>query len=89
MHFVLIPQLALFRQLPSRMLSRTWGRVNSIQLPVWSRRPLLGLYVWMFGCNMSEAQVEDLREYTNLVELFTRQLKRGARDVSREHPLVS
>ena len=89
MHFDLTPQLALFRQLPARMLSRTWGRINSKELPTWLRRPLLGLYVWMFGCNMSEAQVEDVREYGSLVELFTRQLKHGTRDVSREHPLVS
>lgn len=82
-------QLALFRQLPARMLSRTWGRVTSMELRPWLRRPVLGLYVWAFGCNMSEAQEEELGEYRSLLELFVRRLKEGKRNISLEHPLVS
>ena len=77
-------QLALFRQLPARLLSRTWGNVTAKKLPIWLRRPILGLYVWIFGCKMEEAQVEDLREYSSLLALFTRELKDRARRVSHE-----
>lgn len=59
------------------------------ELPHWLRRPLLGLYVWTFGCNMEEAELEDLREYTSFMALFTRELKEGARTISPEYPLVS
>ncbi len=86
--FIRFSQLALFRLLPARMLSRLWGRINRKELPSWLRRPVLGLYVWAFGCDMTEAQVEDLTQYSNLVELFTRKLKPGARDVSKFHQLV-
>ena len=84
-----ILQLALFRQLPSRMLSRTWGEITSKELPKWCRRPVLGLYVWAFGCDMEEALIEDIREYPSLSKLFTRQLKEGARVVDSECLVVS
>ena len=82
-------QLFLFRLLPARLLSRTWGRTMSLELPLWLRRPVLGLYVWTFGCKMEEAVVEGLEGYGSLMELFTRELKEGARTVSCEHSLVS
>lgn len=59
------------------------------ELPHWIRRPILGLYVWTFGCQMEEAEVEDLQSYQSLMELFTRRLKHGARTVSAHHELVS
>ena len=61
----------------------------ALELPHWLRRPVLGLYVWTFSCKMEEAVVEELGAYGSLMELFTRELKKGARTVSREHPLVS
>lgn len=80
-------QLYLFRQLPTRMLSRSWGHITAKDLPRWLRRPLLGLYVWLFDCNMEEAAVRDLRDYSSLQALFTRELKEGARRIS-SNPLV-
>ena len=71
------------------MISRAWGHVTAKDIPGWLRRPLLGLYVWAFKCNMQEALVEDLQDYNSLLTLFTRELKDGARKVSPEHALVS
>lgn len=34
-----------------------------IELPHWSRGFLLGSYVRTFGCNMAEAEVEDIYQY--------------------------
>ena len=82
-------QQFLFRSLPTRLLSRWWGGLMECQLLPWLRRPLLGTYVWVFGCNMAEAKVEDLREYSSFSALFTRELKEGVRPVSADCELVS
>ena len=82
-------QLALFRVLPGRVLSRTWGSITAMELPRWCRRPVLGLYVWLFACKMEEALVDDVKEYSSLLQLFTRELKDGARNICDEHTLVS
>ena len=42
-----------------------------------------------FGCNMAEAEVEQLTKYRNLCELFTRKLKPGVRETSQCYELVS
>ena len=78
----------MFRLLPARTLSRAWGRMASSELPSVLRKPLLGLYVWAFGCRMEEAMEEDLQDYQSLKQLFIRTLKDGARPVSDQHELV-
>lgn len=82
------PQLTLFRQLPARILSRWWGQVMETPLPRWLRRPLLGGYVWLFGCNMREAKQERVEDYESFAALFTRELKRGARPITSQQQLV-
>jgi hypothetical protein len=72
-------QILLYKLLPLRSLSRLWGWINDITLPVPLRNPLLGLYARTFGCNMEEAEEEDLKAYPNLGSLFRRALKPGAR----------
>ena len=42
-----------------------------------------------FGCNMGEAEVEQLTKYRNLCELFTRKLKPGMREICQSYELVS
>lgn len=67
--------------LPLRNLSRLWGYVNSIELPVWFRPYGIRLYAFAFGCNLDEAEYSDLRHYVSLGDFFYRRLKRGARPV--------
>lgn len=81
-------QLSLFRQLSTRALSRTWGALTRQEIPTWLRRPLLGFYVWAFGCKMEEAEEPDLVAYSSLTELFTRKLKTTARLIAKECQLV-
>lgn len=57
-------------------------------LPRWLRRPLLGSYVWLFGCNMHEAKEEKLEDYESFAALFTRELKRDARPITSRNQLV-
>lgn len=74
--------------MPTRLLSRAWGRLNQVELPHWLRRPVYSLYIWTFGVNMKEAAVEDLHHYRNLSEFFRRKLKPQARPVCGLHSVV-
>uniref|UniRef100_A0A0B6ZFD2 Phosphatidylserine decarboxylase proenzyme, mitochondrial n=1 Tax=Arion vulgaris TaxID=1028688 RepID=A0A0B6ZFD2_9EUPU len=81
--------ISLYRRMPLKTMSRLWGRFNQLELPVFLRKPLLGLYIWMFGCNLQEAEIEDLKLYRNLGEFFRRQLKSHVRPIDVEHDLTS
>lgn len=81
--------VTLYRKMPLKAMSRLWGRFNEIELPVFLRRPLLGLYIWLFGCRLDECEVEDLKQYRNLGEFFRRQLKPGCRPINDDHVLCS
>ncbi|XP_036209067.1 phosphatidylserine decarboxylase proenzyme, mitochondrial isoform X3 [Myotis myotis] len=80
-----VSRVALYKSVPTRLLSRAWGRLNQVELPHWLRRPVYSLYIWTFGVNMKEAAVEDLHHYRNLSEFFRRKLKPQARPVCGVH----
>ncbi|XP_063207656.1 phosphatidylserine decarboxylase proenzyme, mitochondrial isoform X1 [Chroicocephalus ridibundus] len=82
-------QVALYKSVPTRLLSRAWGRLNQVELPTWLRKPVYSLYIWTFGVNMKEAAVEDLHHYRNLSEFFRRKLKPQARPVCCLHSVIS
>ncbi|XP_066949755.1 phosphatidylserine decarboxylase proenzyme, mitochondrial isoform X1 [Macrobrachium rosenbergii] len=82
-------EVQAYKLLPLRYFSRAWGWVNGLELPEWSRKSVLGLYVRAFGCNMAEAEVEDLGKYRCLSELFRRSLKEGVRPVDNSAAVVS
>lgn len=67
--------------LPLRNMSRLWGYVNSLELPVWLRPYGFRLYAYAFGCNLDEIEPADLRSYPSLGAFFYRKLKDGARPV--------
>ena len=67
--------------LPLRNLSRVWGHLNSLELPVWFRPTGFKLYAWIFGCNLDEVE-KDLKEYKSLGDFFYRKLKDGSRPVA-------
>jgi phosphatidylserine decarboxylase len=62
-------------------MSRLWGYVNSLELPVWFRPYGYKLYASAFGCNLDEIEPADLRTYPSLGAFFYRKLKAGARPV--------
>ena len=80
--------MALVKQLPAKGLSRAVGRMNHKELHPWVMQPILRLYVKTFGCNMHEAEAENIADYHSLSQLFRRKLKPGVRMVSKKHPLV-
>ncbi|PBK99632.1 phosphatidylserine decarboxylase [Armillaria gallica] len=67
--------------LPLRNMSRLWGYVNSLQLPVWFRPYGFRIYALAFGCNLDEIEPADLASYPSLGDFFYRKLKDGARPV--------
>ncbi|XP_016893983.1 phosphatidylserine decarboxylase proenzyme, mitochondrial isoform X5 [Cynoglossus semilaevis] len=81
--------VALYRSFPMRFISRTWGRINEVELPTWLRKPLYSLYIWTFGVNMQEAAVEDLHHYRNLGEFFRRRLKPAVRPLCAASCVIS
>ncbi|KAI0691246.1 phosphatidylserine decarboxylase [Cerioporus squamosus] len=68
--------------LPLRNLSRVWGYVNSLELPVWFRPIGFRIYATVFGCNLDEIDPPDLTQYASLGEFFYRKLKDGARPIA-------
>lgn len=75
-------QLYAYSTLPLKTISRLWGYVNSIDLPVFLRSPLYRLYAAIFGVNLDEMENPDLKSYKNLSEFFYRTLKPGVRPIS-------
>ena len=80
--------LYIYSTLPLKAISRLWGQVNSINLPVWLRSPSYKFYSFCFGVNLDEMEQPDLTTYNNLSEFFYRRLKLGARPMS-DSDLVS
>ena len=81
-------QVHVAAALPLRSMSRLWGAFNSINIPEFLRPAGFKLYSWIFGCNLDEMKVKDLKAYPNLSAFFYRELEEGARPVANA-PLVS
>lgn len=77
-------KISLYKRLPLKSLSRAWGGINSIDLPVVCRKPCFYLYGWLFSCNFDEIDIADLNEFKNLSEFFRRTLKPDARVIDTE-----
>ncbi|KAJ7026160.1 phosphatidylserine decarboxylase 1 [Mycena alexandri] len=75
-------QVHVLGALPLRNMSRLWGYVNSLELPIWFRPYGFRLYAVAFGCNLDEIEPADLRAYPSLGAFFYRKLKDGARPVA-------
>ncbi|GAA5867790.1 hypothetical protein JCM8547_005235 [Rhodosporidiobolus lusitaniae] len=81
-------QVHVIGALPLRSISRLYGAVNSVELPVWFRVPGYKLYSWVFGVNLDECEPSDLTQYRSMSEFFMRRLKAGVRPIA-DAPLVS
>lgn len=75
-------QLYAYSTLPLKAISRLWGKVNLINLPVWMRSPSYKLYSAIFGVNLDEIEEPDLTTYKNLSDFFYRTLRPGVRPIA-------
>lgn len=81
-------QVYVIGALPLNTISRAWGYMNNLTLPMWFRPYGFRLYAWIFGCNLDEMKDTDLTHYSSLGEFFYRELREGARPI-QEAVLVS
>ena len=72
----------LLRLLPTRALSRLWGRITWTELPVAMRAPVYMAWTRAFGCNLDEMAAASLDEFPSLGDFFVRALKDGVRPIA-------
>ena len=65
------------------------GKVRDVNIPSHLRSFVLGTYVKLTHCDMSEAKESDLSKYATLGELFSRELANGVRPLDRKALIVS
>lgn len=77
-----------YSTLPLNAVSRVWGQLNSLDLPVWLRPYSFKLYSYCFGVNLDEMEQPDLTHYKNLSEFFYRFIKAECRPINFEDDIV-
>ncbi|ESQ55767.1 hypothetical protein EUTSA_v10025592mg [Eutrema salsugineum] len=66
--------------LPLRSISRAWGSLTSLEIPVWMRPYVYKAWARAFHSNLEEAALP-LEEYASLRDFFVRSLKEGCRSI--------
>jgi len=77
-------QVSVYTSLPLRLESRIWGYIARLHLPVFLRAPVIGFFARAVGCDLSEAEQEDLTKYVSLNEFFRRGVKPELRPVASD-----
>ncbi|XP_022995800.1 phosphatidylserine decarboxylase proenzyme 1, mitochondrial [Cucurbita maxima] len=68
------------RLIPLRLVSRCWGHLTNVELPVWLRPYVHRAWARAFHSNLEEVALP-LDEYASLREFFIRSLKEGCRPI--------
>ncbi|KAL6930983.1 hypothetical protein ACO0R3_004107 [Hanseniaspora guilliermondii] len=77
-----------YSTLPLNAVSRVWGQLNSLDLPVWLRPYSFKLYSYCFGVKLDEMEQPDLTHYKNLSEFFYRTIKDECRPINFNDDIV-
>ncbi|XP_049850974.1 phosphatidylserine decarboxylase proenzyme, mitochondrial-like [Schistocerca gregaria] len=80
-------QTCLLSYLPTRYVSRLWGKIAHTEIPVGLRSLIYTFYAKCFGCNLEEISTP-LESYLTFNAFFTRRLDLKHRPISNE-PIVS
>jgi phosphatidylserine decarboxylase len=75
--------------MPINAMTKLAGSMAIVKIPESLRSPIFGLYSWVFGCNLAEAEPSTAKGYTTFQSFFTRRLQEGARPVDLGSDLVS
>ncbi|CCD25647.1 phosphatidylserine decarboxylase 1 NDAI_0F03290 [Naumovozyma dairenensis CBS 421] len=70
-----------YSTLPLNAISRLWGKVNSLTLPLWLRPIGYRFYSYLFDVNLDEMIDPDFTHYANLSEFFYRNIKPEVRPI--------
>lgn len=82
-------KLAVVKTFPLRLLSRIWGYVNHLELPIFMRKPLYNLWINAFGVRVEDFAVDDISVYKNLAEFFSRPIRSDVRTIDNTVDLVA
>ncbi|KAG0677049.1 phosphatidylserine decarboxylase 1 [Kluyveromyces marxianus] len=77
-----------YSTLPLNAISRFWGQVNSLNLPVWVRPWSYKLYATLFDANLEEMEDPDLTHYENLSQFFYRTIKPETRPIDYDENVI-
>ncbi|GMM58918.1 phosphatidylserine decarboxylase 1 [Maudiozyma humilis] len=78
-----------YSTLPLNAISRLWGQVNSLTLPMWLRPIGYNFYTHLFGVNLDEMTDPDLYHYANLSEFFYRTIRPETRPLAMGDHVVA
>lgn len=73
-------KIMLFRILPKGFISRIFGYMSLIPLPVTTMKRIISWYSEKYGVNLEEAEIPT-EGFRNFNSFFTRKLKKGARKI--------
>ncbi|EDO14296.1 hypothetical protein Kpol_139p1 [Vanderwaltozyma polyspora DSM 70294] len=71
----------LYSTLPLNYVSRLWGEINHITVPILLRPIFYKTYAFFTGSNLNEMVDKDLTHYENLAEFFYREIDTTLRPV--------
>ncbi|GAB4858059.1 phosphatidylserine decarboxylase 1, variant 3 [Ancistrocladus abbreviatus] len=74
------PDASFLRILPLRTISRIWGSLTSMELPVWLRPYVYKAWARAFHSNLEEVALP-LEKYASLRDFFVHSLKEGCRPI--------
>ncbi|KAK9144357.1 hypothetical protein Sjap_004260 [Stephania japonica] len=74
---------SFLKLLPLRSISRAWGSVASMELPVWLRPYVYKAWARAFHSNLDEVALP-LDQYASLRDFFVRALKEGLRPIDSD-----
>lgn len=80
--------LPLLGRLPQGAMSRSFGRIADVHLPMPLRRPVLGAFARAVGADLTEVE-HPLEEYSSLNEFFVRRLRSGVREWPRDDRVLA
>ena len=83
-------KLRCWRRFHWRIFSRNWGLLAHTQFrPHFINTLIIYFYIWLFDCQIQEAENEIVSQYKCLGEFFPRKLKSDVRPVDPTQPVVS
>lgn len=71
------------KMVPLRFISRVWGLITAVELPVWLRPYIYRSWARAFHSNMNEVALP-LEEYGSIRDFFARKLKEGSRPLDQD-----
>lgn len=81
--------LVFFKTLPLRVMSRMWGILHHMDLPLFLRSPVYRSWIYLFNVNEEEMPDSNLKDYPNLNAFFTRSLKPNTRTLDEKAHVVA